>query len=243
MKLEYSIDNNIGKITLNHPPYNTLVDPVFENPDRLSEFLENPELKAVVITGKGKHFCTGADLNSLAVQLNDPKALQDRMDEGKQLLNIISFATVPVAAAIRGSCMGAGFEIALACHFRFASENSLFGFPETDHGLIPGFSGTMATLDAISRETLISLILSGRMIGAAEAKNAGIIEEVLPTGELLAKTAAFLESMVADRPQYQIRAVLESIHNSKKFSRDEALKKETALFLEVAKKYFKLNRK
>jgi enoyl-CoA hydratase len=238
MMLKYEIENNIGRITLSNPPYNVLLNPVFDDLTKLRNFLKNQKLKAVIIKGAGKHFCSGADLDKLKAQLDDPEAFQAAMDNGKALLNTITFSTVPVAAVIRGACLGAGLEIALACHFRIASENAMFGFPETTHGLIPGFSGTVAAQETIDRKALIDLILSGRMVGAKEALSLGLADKIYPTRELESAAVRYLESLVLNRPPYLIRAVMESIHNGIKLSRDKALQQETILFLKVARKSF-----
>jgi len=238
MKLLYNITEGIGRITLSNPPYNLLVDPAFEDPATLGAFLADPTLKAVLVKGAGRHFCAGADLSQLGDQLAAPEALRDALSRGKKLLEAISFATVPVIAAIRGSCLGAGLEIALSCHYRMASENALLGFPETNHGLIPGFLSASAAHEATYRQALLDLILSGRMIGAEEAQALGIVTGVKPTANLETAAVRYLDSLVKNRPPQLIRAVMESIHNGRKLPREEALRKETALFVKIAEENF-----
>ena len=235
MRLEYVQENGIGWITLSNPPYNTLTHPVFAEAGELRRFVDAPALKAIIVKGQGRHFCAGADLDTLEAQLNDPQTLAEWLDQGKALLETLSFATIPVIALIRGSCLGAGLEIALACHFRFASRNAMFGFPETEHGFMPAFGGTVLAQGSASRQASIELILSGRMVRAEEAMSLGLIDRIAPARELEAAAAELIESLTAQRPASLVRAVMASIHNGRRLPIEEALRRETELFCKVAR--------
>lgn len=230
MKLIYSIREGIGTITLSNPPYNTLLHPVFEERSRLESFLSEPELKAVVIKGDGRHFCAGADPGALRSQNADQTRLASLISEGKSLLAALSSATVPVLSLIRGSCLGAGLEIALSCHFRFASRNAMIGFPEVTYGFMPGFGGTFFGPRAAGRSAIIDLMLSGRMIRGEEAREIGIVDECAPSGEMQERGERFLKSLTSGRSPRLIRAVMTSINNAGLLAREEALREETSLF-------------
>jgi enoyl-CoA hydratase len=233
MKILYDRRGPIGWVTLSAPPRNALTDPVFADAGELGDFLSESSLRAVIVRGEGRHFSAGADLRVLESQRGDPEALGRRLDAGKKLLEALSFATVPVLAAIRGSCLGAGLEIALACHFRFAAEGSLLGFPEAEQGLMPGFGGTVLGADAVPRRVLAELMLSGRMVGAPEALELGLVQRVCPAPELEPLAIAFLEELSSRRAPLLVRSVMEAIHNGRRLSRDDALRRETELFCKV----------
>jgi enoyl-CoA hydratase len=235
--LRYSIANDIGLITISNPPYNVLLDPVFEDEERLRNFLGLPQIKAVMISGEGRHFCHGADLSSLKRQAaaESPADFSLLLDKGKQLLGLISEATVPVVACIRGGCLGAGLELALSCHFRFASRTAMLGFPETSLRLMPGLGGTQVSLRTLGRARLIELILSARLINGEEALSSGLVDACAPQGEIEHKAMDFIRSLVADRPVSLIRSIMQSIHNSRLLPWQEALTRESELFFDMVR--------
>ncbi|MBD3239730.1 MAG: hypothetical protein GF331_04030 [Chitinivibrionales bacterium] len=234
MHIRYEIDGHTGIITFANPPYNTLTDPAFEDPARLQSFFDTPSLKAVLVRGEGRHFCGGADLEAIRAQAAAPEAFAERLNAGKALLEQIACAPLPVVAAIRGSCLGAGLEIALACHFRVAAESALLGFPETGHQLIPGFGGTLAG-DSVPRRELIGLVLSAEMIRGDEALGRGLVDRCCAASQVEQTARALLDSMVARRPVRVIRAAMESLANGRRLSRHDALLRETELFCTLAR--------
>jgi enoyl-CoA hydratase/carnithine racemase len=235
MKLVYQVDDGVGAITLTNPPYNSLRRPRFEDIDVLRGFLARDELRGVVVRGDGRHFCAGADLVELERLRQEPEALARELDQGRELLEALGLATVPVVAAIRGSCLGAGLEIALACHFRVASENSILGFPESSLGLMPGLGGTAMAPRVLSRAAAIDLLVSGRMIDASEARDIGLVDRVVPTRDVDGIARELLVTLVERRPTHVIRAVMEAVHNARRLSPDAALREEGRLFLQVAR--------
>jgi enoyl-CoA hydratase len=235
MQFHYHKTDSIGRITMVNPPTNALVHPVFADKAELRAFFEDRELKAVLLDGEGRHFCSGADPGSFSEVLCDTQALKEALDEAKELLQIISFAPIPVAAVVSGSCLGGGLEIALACHFRFAAKTAMFGFPECSHSLMPGMGGTVLSRQLTSHRHLIDLILSGRMIGADEALQIGLVDFV-GAGKMVEEEALrFLDSLTAGHSPKLIRSVMRSIHNGRRMPMDEALTEETRLFCELAR--------
>jgi len=233
MKLEYSIEGHIGRLTLAGTPYNALTTPLFTSREKLEAFLASPELRAVIVQGEGRHFCAGADLSALAEQVRRDD-FADMLDQGKALLETLSMATIPVMALISGSCLGAGMEIALACHFRYASNNAMLGFPETNLGLMPGFGGTINATSTVPRGRAMQLLLSGRMVRGQDAMEIGLVHGCAPQRKLESAAQAFLDSIIGAKPPYLIRAVMTSIHNAKTMPRKKALAEETSLFCRLA---------
>lgn len=234
MRFHYKRVKNIGWITMVNPPANALVHPVFADKEELLSFFEDTALKAVILRGEGRHFCSGADPDSFIDIFRDTRSLHRALDNAKELLQILSFAPIPVAAVISGSCLGAGLEIALACHFRFAAKSAMFGFPECGHALMPGMGGTIMSRQLIAQRYVIDLVLSGRMIGAEEARQIRLIDVVGAGKKIEDEAIRFLESLTSSHPPKLIRAVMRSIHNGRQMSTEAALAEETRLFCELA---------
>lgn len=235
MRLQFDKKGSTGWITLTNPPYNSLVHPVFADKKELVEFLNDPALKSVILRGAGKHFCSGAEVESLSKLAQDPRLLKEALNQGKELLDIISRATIPVAALIFGSCLGGGLELALCCHFRFAASNAMFGFPESDLGLMPGMGGTILARELISDNHLIDLLLSGRMIRAEEAMEMGLVDTVSSSKTIEEKLVDFLDMLTCRHSPKLIRSVMRSIDNGRRLSTQEALAEETKLFCDLAR--------
>lgn len=226
--------DGIGTLVLSNPPHNTFDQPFFAEPSELERILQHPGQKALVLRGEGRHFSHGADPEKLREQLRD-LSFQREMDRGKGLLALLADAPVPTLALVRGGCFGAGLEIALCCHFRFAASSALFGFPEVELGLVPGFGGPLFLDGVATRRTAVDLLLSGRMIGAAEAQVLGLVDQVCPGAALEQSVRDFLHGLVGKRTVIQVRAVMESIRNARRLPLVDALRRETELFLQVAR--------
>jgi len=226
--------DGIGTLVLSNPPHNSFDQPRFAQRSELEQVLDHPGQKALILRGEGRHFSHGADPEKLREQLRDP-GFHHEMDRGKELLALVADAPVPTLALVRGGCLGAGLEIALCCHFRFAASSALFGFPEVELGLVPGFGGPLFLDGVATRRTAIDLLLSGRMIGATEAHALGIVDRVCPGAALEQNTRDFLHGLVGKRTVSQVRAVMESIRNARRLPLADALRRETELFLKVAR--------
>lgn len=235
MNASYEIREHVGFMTLAGPSYNLLHDPVFADEQELDLFFRTPTLKAVIVQGKGRHFSAGADLSLLQRQVEASEYdLKDRLTRGKRLLDLLSFAPVPTLALIRGSCLGAGLEIALACHFRFAAKSALLGFPEVENLLLPGLGGTAVTPGLIPWQRALDLILSGRIVGADEALSLGLVDRVGPPGEIASLAEDYLHELTAERSPTLVRAVMEAVHGSRRLERQAALDNETNIFCRLA---------
>ncbi len=238
MHVVYSTEDSLGRIVLSDPPYNYLLKPEFEKPETLRNFLSRPELKGVIVSGAGRHFCGGADAKGLGELANGPDRLGRAMEKGKALLDIVRYATVPVVAAVRGGCFGAGLEIALACHFRFASKSALFGFPESQENLMPGLGGTLVSQEIVRRRHVIDLVVSGRMIGAAEAESMGLVDKCCNPKDVENDAKSFLDRLTRQRPCALIRKIMESVNNARRLPLASALRRETELFSEALREHY-----
>lgn len=205
-----SIEEGTLIITINRPEkMNALNTTVFsELEDSIDNFLASPEQKSAVITGSGeKAFIAGADISEFSsLTAETAKALSER---GQTLFSKIESAPKPIVAAVNGFALGGGCELAMACHFRLASENAKFGQPEVNLGLLPGYGGTQRLTQLIGKGRAIELLLTGSMIDAVTAFNYGLVNHVVPQGELLIKTKSIL-SLINSKAPLAVAACIEA---------------------------------
>ncbi len=160
-------------------------------------------LKAVVVhSAKEKIFIAGADLKWL-VALPDAAAAQKLSRDGQELFALLENLKVPVVCAIHGACAGGGYELALACHWRLATEakETVIGLPETGIGVIPGWGGCARLPRLIGAEAAVAHMLKAALVPAAAAHQAGLVDELVPAAELKARAkAAALRLAAEGRP-------------------------------------------
>src|SRR5580765_6266149 len=247
------IDNGICIITVNRPDkLNALNKEVFNDLNAaIDDVYKNPEVRSVVITGAGtKAFVAGADISEfLELDLSEATELSAR---GHKVFDKIENSPKPIVAAVNGFALGGGCELALACHFIYASENAKFGQPEVNLGLIPGYGGTQRLTQLVGRNLAMELLMSGNMISAKEAMEIGVANKVFPPEELLPKTKEIL-SLIQSKAPIAVSKVIECVNNFdhtqqgydveiKKFGEcfaTEDLKEGAAAFLEKRKANFK----
>jgi enoyl-CoA hydratase/carnithine racemase len=237
MNVDARVDRDVAVVTLTGPGANLLAPPAFDEPRRVLEGLCADEaIKAIVVRGAGRHFSAGADVAALAgLARADGAGLEREIEAGRAFAAALTFAPVPTVAEIRGSCLGGGLELALACHFRVASENALLGFPEATLGLLPGLGGPVAAAEVLPRRVLLDLLLSGRAVDGREALALGLVDRAVPTRELAAATAAFVDGLVGRRSPGLVRSIVAAIHNARRLDRDAALREEGRLFFALAR--------
>jgi enoyl-CoA hydratase len=198
----YQIAQRVLEITINRPDklnaLNTLT--ISELNNLLESNKHNEEIQVVVITGSGqKAFVAGADISEFA----DFNAEQGKMlsKNGHQLLfDYIENYPKPVIAAINGFALGGGFELALSCHIRVASDNAKMGFPEVTLGVIPGYGGTQRLAQLAGKGKAFELILTADMIKADEAMQLGLLNAVVPQTELMSKVYDIAEKIKSKSP-------------------------------------------
>jgi 3-hydroxyacyl-CoA dehydrogenase/enoyl-CoA hydratase/3-hydroxybutyryl-CoA epimerase len=150
-----------------------------------------PVRAVVVVSGKERIFIAGADLNWL-VGLPSPEAAAECARAGQRLLQRIADFKVPAVCAIHGACAGGGYELALACHWRLASDGAatVIGLPETSIGAIPGWGGGVRLPRLIGGKAAAEHILKGALVPAAEALRSGLVDDVVPAAELKTRAKA-----------------------------------------------------
>ena len=203
-----NLDNGIFTITINRPDkLNALNKDVFTDLELVVEEIQNdPAIKSAIITGAGpKAFVAGADITEFnGLSKAAAMALAKR---GQDIFFKIENCTKPIIAAVNGFALGGGCELAMACHFRIASDNAKFGQPEVNLGLLPGYGGTQRLTQLIGKGRAIELLISAAMIDAATALQYGLVNYVVPPVELLNK-AIFILSVINTKAPLAIAACM-----------------------------------
>jgi enoyl-CoA hydratase len=196
-----SLENGIFIVTVNRPDkMNALNQNVMSDLNAaINEIQTNENIKAVIITGAGeKAFIAGADIKEfVGLSIEEGNALAKT---GQNIFSRIENCTKPIVAAVNGFALGGGCELAMACHFRVASDNGKFGQPEVNLGLIPGYGGTQRLTQLIGKGRALELLMTGNMIDASIALEYGLVNHVVPLDDLLPKAKMILEQIIAKAP-------------------------------------------
>lgn len=201
-KLDFEVIDHVAYLTLNGPPKNEMSSVFFRDFATIAlDTLPSLPVSGLVIQGAGRHFSSGADvpeIESLAAsgEATVTALLQD---------NIASFLALgrlpyPVVAAIRGVCLGAGLELALACDFRVAERNALFSLPEVTYDIMPGCGGTIRLPRLIGVTKAVELILTGRSVDAEEAGAIGLTDRLVDKGQVIDAALALIRERGGRRP-------------------------------------------
>jgi enoyl-CoA hydratase len=191
-------------------------------------FLSDPDQGALIVTGGGeKSFISGADIQELAVL--DPRGAEEISRLGQAVFDLLEQSPKPVLAAVNGYAFGGGCELALACHVRLASDNAVFGLPEVSLGIIPGYGGTQRLPRLVGRGRALELILTGRRVKAEEAERIGLVNRVVPRGQLLAEAEQLAQAMLKNGP-LAVAAALEAVHRGLQVGLADGQRMESGLF-------------
>jgi enoyl-CoA hydratase len=222
-------EGRVAILTINRPDkLNALNQQVRDEMLEILAGLETDEgIGVVVITGAGeKSFIAGADIGEFAGRT--PFDQRHAM-RSPRVFDIMASFPKPVIAMINGFCLGGGCELAMSCDIRVASEKARFGQPEINLGLIPGGSGTQRLPRLAGMGHAMRLILTGDMIGAAEAQSIGLVEMVVPAEELRAKTLE-LAGKIASKSPLTLKVAKEALRASERLAIEDGLAYERDLF-------------
>ena len=202
-----SIDDGIGIIRIDSPPVNALGAKVrIALAEGLSRFTESDTVSAIVIICGGRTFFAGADISEFGKPLEGPGLIE--------LCRLIESSQKPVIAAIHGTALGGGLEVALACHYRVALPTAKLGLPEVHLGLLPGAGGTQRLPRIVGVDAALDLITSGRTVAAPEALALGIVDR-LADEEQLQEVAINLARLVIGDPLVRVRDRQERIDEAR----------------------------
>jgi enoyl-CoA hydratase len=226
----YAKEGNIAYVTVNRPKVlNALNTPTWSDLRKAFEDArDDAAIRGVILTGAGdKAFIAGADISELA-QVSAFEAEQSSRF-GQGVLDLVENLGKPVVAAVNGFALGGGCETAMACTIRIAVETARFGQPEVALGLVPGGGGTQRLPRLVGKGRALQLILSGEMITAQEAYRIGLVNEIVPAAELIARAEAILHKIAANAP-IAIRFALEAANKGMETSQGEGQLLEASYF-------------
>ncbi len=197
----------VGIITVDNQPVNALSQAVRQGlVDALGKALADAEVQAILLVGKGRTFIAGADITEFGKPQKDP-GLGD-------VIARYEASEKPVVAAIHGTALGGGLEVALACHYRVAARDAKCGLPEVKLGLLPGAGGTQRLPRLVGVPKALDMIVSGEPIGATDAKAIGLVDEVVE-GDLVAGAVAFAAGVASRRPLPRARDLSANVDETK----------------------------
>src|SRR5881227_789560 len=197
--VRFENEGGIGVITVDNPPVNALSPGV---PQGITAAIDrgnaDPAVKAMVLIGAGRSFIAGADIRQFGKGPPRPAPARRHYD-------VMDQSDKPIVAAIHGYALGGGLETALACHYRVAVPSAKVGLPEVQIGILPGAGGTQRLPRLVGPKAAMELITSGRHVPAAEALKLGIVDEIIPEGDLKNAAIAFARRIADKRPLPRIR--------------------------------------
>jgi len=191
----------------------------------LEELDADSEIRAIVVTGGEKVFAAGADIKEMAERGPFDERIQERLVYRDRINRIAK----PMIAAVSGFALGGGCELAMSCDLIIASESARFGQPEVNLGIIPGSGGTQRLTHLLGKHRAMELVLTGDLIGAAEAERLGLVNRVLPV-ELFLEEAKNTARKIAGKPALAIRAAKEAVLKAANAPLDEGLDFERKSF-------------
>ena len=198
---DYSSHGDVAVITLNNPPVNALGLAVRKAiADGLERAANAEFVGAVVITGAGAMFCGGADVS----EFGSPEMIA--APNLKDLFAMIEDFPKPVIAAINGTALGGGLELAMACHYRLATAAAQLGLPEVKLGILPGAGGTQRLPRLVGAERAVNMIVSGNPLAARELANTDLLDSVVD-GEVLPAAIAFCQHGAGGKLPHRVRHV------------------------------------
>ncbi len=202
---DFAVEGDVGVITLNSPPVNALSAPVRDGlAGGMAAAAADPAVKAVVIICEGRTFIAGADITEFGGAQKGASL--------PQVQEAIEGSSKPVIAAIHGTALGGGLEVALTCHYRVAVPSARCGLPEVNLGLLPGAGGTQRLPRIVGVEKALEMMTSGQHVPAKQCLEMGLVDELVEEGKLREGAIAFAKKVVAEhRPLKKVRESNEKV--------------------------------
>jgi enoyl-CoA hydratase len=226
----YEKKGAIAYVTVNRPKVlNALNTPTWKDlRTAFEDARDDTAVRGVILTGAGnKAFIAGADIGELAHVAAFEAEQSSRF--GQDVLDLIENLGKPVIAAVNGFALGGGCETAMACTIRIAVDSAKFGQPEVGLGLVPGGGGTQRLPRLVGKGRALQLILSGETITAQEAYRIGLVNEIVPSAELIGRAEAILKRITTNAP-IAVKLSLEAVNKGLETSQGQGLLLEASYF-------------
>jgi enoyl-CoA hydratase len=201
--LSFALAEGIGHLEFSQPPSNEMTLEFFSEFRTVTERMSGlKEMKALVVSGKGRHFSSGAKLPELlhlagqpAEQGSSETGIEKILEENNRSFLFLEEMKIPVISAIRGVCLGSALEMILFSHFRFCGEDAVFGLPESTFNLIPGIGGISRIYALAGTATSLEIALRGNTFPAEEALRLGLVDAILPRKEVVRMAVEFAKAL------------------------------------------------
>ncbi|MFB8244229.1 enoyl-CoA hydratase/isomerase family protein [Streptomyces sp. NPDC055952] len=192
-QLDHAVTDSVATVVIRNPEKRNAMTAAMWRalPPLLHGLADDPAVRALVLTGEGRTFCAGADIATLRGSPEEAQGLAVRAEEA------LAAFPKPTLAVIRGHCVGGGAQLAAACDLRFAEEGALFGVTPAKLGIVYPASSTRRLASLVGPATAKYLLFSGELIDAGRALRTGLVDEVLPEGELGKRAAEFTRVLVS----------------------------------------------
>ena len=222
--ITYQLEGNIALIGLNRPDKRNAINDALIDELRAAVLRAHEEADVAVLHGHGSNFCAGLDLaEALARATGQIKASRKRRRHNwHEVFDLIARGPIPFVAALHGAVVGGGLELATAAHVRVADETVMCGLPEGQRGIFVGGGGTVRIQRVVGTTVMMDMMLTGRLLNAAESLQEHVVRYVVPAGEALAKARSLAERIAKNslETNWMIINVLPRIHD---MSHDDGL--------------------
>ena len=236
--ITYEEENNIGIITINREDkLNALSSEVLDElRNTLEGLLDKRQLVGLILTGAGdKAFIAGADIAGMNEMDKDEAHLFAL--KGQQVSLMLEECRFPIIACVNGYALGGGLEMALACDFIYATDNSVFGLPEVSLGLIPGFGGTQRLAKVIGRSRAKELVFTGKKIKIGDAKNYGLVLESFENKDALIEGAKNTLTQISNNSPLSVGVAKNAMNLGVDLPNLDGLEIEAKAFSELFESY------
>lgn len=230
----FSVEDHIATVTLNRPEaYNAISDQMRNELREVTALLRgNRDIRVLVVTGAGRAFCAGGDIKLMKRRVEQGVDYRERLESYRRdvadMVRELRGIRQPTVAALNGPTYGAGCSIAMLCDIRIASEQAKLGLPFGKRGLIPDWGATYFLPRLVGASKAVELTAAGESLTAREALRIGLINRVVPDGELLEQTYAFCRALLQSSP-LSVMSGKEAIYKSLNCELDTALEREARM--------------
>ncbi|RAP26388.1 Enoyl-CoA hydratase [Brevibacillus laterosporus] len=229
-----SKNNFVTIVRVDNPPANTLSSASIAELRSVFHTLANDEdTRAIILTGLGRFFIAGADIKEFVGVLGNEAEALAMATAGQALCDEIEAMKKPVIAAINGPALGGGFEVALGCHYRIATDHAILGLPELKLGLLPAFGGTQRLSRITNPSIALDIILTSKQVTSKEAYELGIIQKIVTPEALISTAFETAESFIEGKSMTSVTRTIECIMQGYQEEIQDGLKRERQRFAEL----------